>query len=98
VTQAAFLISNTGDTDAAFQVRIEKLGSYAEGVSCCCIDNTDYYEYFYLSGEGNRRQGESWGLLNAPLIENGHIAPPDGPGWGAEWDETRFRSLVVAEV
>lgn len=64
----------------------------------CCIDNTDYYEYFYLQGDGNRRQGESWGLLNAPLIEDGHIAPPDGPGWGAQWDEARFRKLVVAEV
>ena len=64
----------------------------------CCIDNTDYYEYFYLQGDGNRRQGESWGLLNAPLIEDGHIAPPDGPGWGAQWDEARFRKLVVAEA
>ena len=30
-------------------------------------------------------------------IEDGHIAPPDGPGWGAQWDEERFRSLVVEE-
>ncbi|MCL5995247.1 MAG: hypothetical protein M1546_04240 [Chloroflexi bacterium] len=63
----------------------------------CCIDNTDYYEYFYLSADGNRTQGEQWGLLNAPLIEDGHLAPPDGPGWGAQWDEQHFRSLVVAE-
>jgi L-alanine-DL-glutamate epimerase-like enolase superfamily enzyme len=64
----------------------------------CCLDNTDYYEYFYLKGDGNRTQGESWGLLNGSLIEDGHIVPPDSPGWGAEWDEARFRSLVVAEV
>lgn len=63
----------------------------------CCIDNTDYYEYFSLSADGNRTAGEQWGLLNAPLIEDGHLAPPDGAGWGAEWDEQRFRSLVVAE-
>lgn len=63
----------------------------------CCIDNADYYEYFYLSADGNRSQGEQWGLLNAPLIQDGHLAPPDGPGWGAEWDEARFRSLVIAE-
>jgi hypothetical protein len=30
-------------------------------------------------------------------IEDGHIAPPDGPGWGAQWAEERFRSLVVEE-
>ncbi|MCI0528379.1 MAG: hypothetical protein L0Y56_13145 [Nitrospira sp.] len=63
----------------------------------CCIDNTDFYEYFYLESDGNRKQGIEWGLLNAPLIENGHLAPPDLPGWGAEWDEDRFRSLVVEE-
>ncbi|NJN82348.1 MAG: hypothetical protein HC802_08795 [Caldilineaceae bacterium] len=62
----------------------------------CCIDNTDYYEYFGNGGEQNRRQGEAWGLLNAPLIEDGHIAPPEGSGWGAVWDEARFQSLVVA--
>ena len=63
----------------------------------CAIDNTDFYENFYLTADGNRKQGEEWGLLNAPVIEDGYLAPPDGPGWGAEWDEERFRSLVVAE-
>jgi L-alanine-DL-glutamate epimerase-like enolase superfamily enzyme len=63
----------------------------------CCIDNTDYYENFFMTGDGNRLQGEQWGLLNAPVIADGHLAPPDSPGWGAEWDEERFRSLVVAE-
>jgi len=37
-------------------------------------------------------------LRNAPLIEDGHLAPPDGPGWGAEWDEKTFQSLVVETV
>ena len=63
----------------------------------CCIDNTDYYEYFYMASDGNRTQGEQWGMLNGSLIEDGHLAPSDGPGWGALWDEKRFRELVVAE-
>ncbi len=63
----------------------------------CCIDNTDFYEHFGLASDSNRTEGELWGLLNGPLINGGHIAPPDKPGWGAEWDEARFRSRVVAE-
>lgn len=64
----------------------------------CCIDNADYYEMFQgIDPErGLRHMGEAWGMVNGPLIEDGHIAPPDGPGWGAEWDEERFQSLVVA--
>jgi len=62
----------------------------------CAIDNTDFYENFYLTADGNRMQGEDWGLLNAPVIEDGHLAPPDAPGWGAMWDEARFQSLLVA--
>jgi L-alanine-DL-glutamate epimerase-like enolase superfamily enzyme len=65
----------------------------------CCIDNTGFYEYSSggQGGDNLRKAGEVWGLFNAPLIEDGHIAPPDGPGWGAEWDEARFQSLVVDE-
>lgn len=65
----------------------------------CCIDNTDFYECSgrYRGVDGHRRDGERWGLLNAPLVEDGHLAPPDGSGWGAEWDMDRFRSLVVEE-
>ena len=63
----------------------------------CCIDNTDYYEHFWMQADANRREGELWGLLSGPLIVDGHIAPPDGPGWGAVWDEARFRARVVAE-
>ena len=64
----------------------------------CCIDNTDYYEYFHQTADGSRRQGETWGLLNAPVVEYGHVTPPDAPGWGAEWDEARFRDLIVAST
>jgi L-alanine-DL-glutamate epimerase-like enolase superfamily enzyme len=63
----------------------------------CCIDNTDFYEYFSMTPDGNRTSGEIWGILNGPLIIDGHIAPPDGPGWGSEWDEAHFRSRIVAE-
>jgi L-alanine-DL-glutamate epimerase-like enolase superfamily enzyme len=64
----------------------------------CSIDNTDYYEYSSSGdgGDGLRKAGEAWGLLNAPLVEDGCLAPPDGDGWGALWDEKRFRSLVVS--
>ena len=63
----------------------------------CCIDNTDFFELFGASAPRDlRAEGEEWGLLSAPLIEGGHIAPPDGPGWGAVWDEERVRSLTVA--
>ena len=63
----------------------------------CCIDNTDFYEYFAMTADGNRTNGEQWGILNGPLIEDGHIAPPDGPGWGTEWDEDYFQARIVAE-
>ena len=64
----------------------------------CCIDNTDYYEYSSNGdgGDGLLRAGETWGMVNAPLVEDGHLAPPDGPGWGAIWDEKRFESLIVS--
>jgi L-alanine-DL-glutamate epimerase-like enolase superfamily enzyme len=62
----------------------------------CCIDNTDYYEYTALDADGNRTSGERWGMLSSPLVVNGCLTPPDGPGWGAEWDEKRFQSLVVS--
>ena len=64
----------------------------------CCIDNTDFYECSgrFLGKEGHRSAGAGWGLTNAPLIEEGHIAPNDLPGWGAEWDEGQFQSRVVA--
>jgi L-alanine-DL-glutamate epimerase-like enolase superfamily enzyme len=63
----------------------------------CSIDNTDYYEYASGgdAGDGLRKNGENWGMLNAPLVEEGNLVPPAGAGWGAIWDERRFQSLVV---
>ncbi len=63
----------------------------------CCIDNTTYYEYMSLDADALRKQGETWGMMNAPLVEDGCLAPTDLPGWGAEWDEEKYQSLVVAE-
>jgi L-alanine-DL-glutamate epimerase-like enolase superfamily enzyme len=50
-----------------------------------------------LDREGHRRAGAQWGLLNAPLLEEGCLAPPDGPGWRAEWDEEHVKALTVEE-
>ena len=36
-------------------------------------------------------------MLNAPLLEEGCLVPPDGPGWGAEWDEEHVKALTVEE-
>ncbi len=61
----------------------------------CCFDNTSYYEFFGGSSTSLRDNGKLFGLLNAPLIEDGHIAPSDLPGWGAEWDLDHFESMIV---
>ena len=63
----------------------------------CCIDNNSFYEYFHRGGDGLRKWGEQWGVTNAPLIVDGHVGPNDLPGWGAEYDEEKFQSLI-AEV
>ncbi len=60
----------------------------------CALQNTSYYEYF--PGGTRDELGREIGLLNAPLPKNGMIAPPDGPGWGAEWDWGYFKKKRVA--
>jgi L-alanine-DL-glutamate epimerase-like enolase superfamily enzyme len=60
----------------------------------CCIANTSYYEYF--PGGTRDELGKEIGLQNPPLPVNGRIAPPDGPGWGAEWDWHYFERKRVA--
>ena len=59
----------------------------------CCIDNTGFYEAGAVALEA--RNGEPWGMTNTPPIVDGHILPPDGPGWGAEWDRDRFAAMTV---
>ena len=40
---------------------------------------------------------EEFGAMNAPTVKDGYIAPPDGPGFGIEWDMKQFRSWLVEE-
>jgi L-alanine-DL-glutamate epimerase-like enolase superfamily enzyme len=62
----------------------------------CALKNTSYYEYF---PNGSRDElGREIGLLNPPVPTDGHIAPPDGPGWGAEWDWHYFAKKRVAQL
>ena len=62
----------------------------------CAVSNTSYYEYF---PNGSRDvMGKEIGLLNPPVPEDGHITPPDTPGWGAEWDRAYFEKQRVAEL
>ena len=60
----------------------------------CAIRNTSYYEYF--PGGSRDEAGRAIGLQNPPVPENGAIAPPDAPGWGAEWDAAWFERTRVA--
>jgi L-alanine-DL-glutamate epimerase-like enolase superfamily enzyme len=62
----------------------------------CAIRNTSYYEKF--QGSSRDEAGLEIGLLNPPLPQAGHIAPPDAPGWGAEWDWAYFEKVKVAEL
>ncbi|MGC9348300.1 MAG: enolase C-terminal domain-like protein [Anaerolineae bacterium] len=59
----------------------------------CAIRNTQYYEYF--PGGSRDEAGKAIGLLNPSVPVDGHIVPPDGPGWGAEWDFAWFERQRV---
>ena len=63
---------------------------------CCAIGNTRYYEYF--PGGSRDEAGQEIGLTNPAVPVDGSIAPPDGPGWGAEWDWDYFRRRRAAEL
>jgi L-alanine-DL-glutamate epimerase-like enolase superfamily enzyme len=60
----------------------------------CALGNTSYYEYF--PGGSRDERGKEIGLLNPPLPQHGHITPPTGPGWGAEWDWDYFKKTRKA--
>ena len=62
----------------------------------CAIPNTSYYEYF--PGGSRDELGKEIGLLNPPLPQKGRIAPPPGPGWGAEWDRQYFEKKKIGEL
>ena len=59
------------------------------------ISNTSYYEYFDGSQE---KSGLDYGITNPPSAENGSIAPPDLPGWGAICDWDKLKSKTLSEV
>jgi L-alanine-DL-glutamate epimerase-like enolase superfamily enzyme len=61
----------------------------------CSIANTSYYEFF--PGGWLDEAGKEIGLLNPPVPVKGYLRPPDGPGWGAEWDMRQFNKRKVEE-
>lgn len=62
----------------------------------CCIVNNDYYEYSV--GGARHKMGPEVGMTNPPKIVDGCLIPPDGPGWGAEWDSHLLQKRTVAEL
>ena len=62
----------------------------------CAIGNTTYYEYF--PGGTRDEIGKEVGLTNPPTPTNGQVKPPNGPGWGAEWDIDYFESKRIATM
>lgn len=63
----------------------------------CAVRNTSYYEYF-PRGSRDVVGTEIMGLQNPPVPHDGDIVPPDGPGWGAEWDWGHFERQRVAAL
>ena len=60
------------------------------------ITNTTFHEVGG-DGLGLAKQAEEFGAMNAPTVKDGYIAPPDGPGFGIEWDMKQFRRHLVEE-
>ena len=59
----------------------------------CAIANTSYYEFF--PGGIRDEIGKEIGMTNPPLPVDGHVTPPNSPGWGAEWDWDYFRKKTL---
>ena len=62
----------------------------------CCIANNDYYEHS-VGGQSQELAPEV-GMTNPPRIVDGRLIPPDGPGWGAEWDMDYLEKRTVATM
>ena len=62
------------------------------------ISNTSYYETFGEFRGHTERSSTEIGMLNPLNVVDGHVAPPSGPGWGAEWDWSYFHKQVVGEL
>ena len=65
---------------------------WTHGHLLSCIFNTSYYEYF---GGANEQVGKGIGMLNPLTAVGARMYPPDGSGWGAEWDWDYFNRKVV---
>ena len=61
-----------------------------------CVPNTSFYEH--TPGGANEAAAEEAGMMNPTVPVDGWIAPPDGPGWGAEWDWDRVERNTVEVV
>lgn len=59
----------------------------------CAVHNTSYYEY--LAGGMQDEYGKEIGMTNPAVPEKGYIRPPDGPGWGAQWDWKQSKTVEV---
>ena len=57
-----------------------------------CIYKTSYYEYF---GGANEQIGREIVMLNPLTPVGAHMHPPNGHGWGAEWNWEFFNKKVV---
>ena len=62
------------------------------------ISNTSYYETFGEFRGHTERSSTEIGMLNPLDVVDGHVAPPEGPGWGAEWDWAYFNKQVVGQL
>ena len=62
------------------------------------ISNTSYYETFGESRGHSERSATEIGMLNPLEVVDGHVAPPSGPGWGADWDWDYFHKRVVGQL
>lgn len=63
---------------------------------CCGVAATRYYEYF--PGGARDTLGAEIGLLNPAVPRDGFVRPPEGPGWGAEWDRPYFDRKRIATL
>lgn len=63
---------------------------------CCGLAATTYYEFF--AGGTRDTLGKQIGLANPPLPSGGYMRPPEGPGWGAQWDRPYFEKIRKAYV
>lgn len=60
----------------------------------CGISNIDWFET--APPDNGAEMGKEIGLLNPVRPKDGRVTYPDAPGWGADWDWSRFEAKRVA--